>query len=193
MSSHWKWLFTAGMLVLGTGTAVAQSGSSTPSTGAGASGDAQVGFQRTANLSSEEMGAQGDSSVTRMDQASAAVGRRQTKAIADRDVVLAECLKDKVTQIDVAARSAREHRSAMRAFPANSAHEYSLIIILKQRVDQLTSEANQCIGKEASALGETNVTSFVDPTLPPDSNQAFFPTIDPPTLTTPPPCASCDR
>ena len=39
--------------------------------------------------------------------------------------------------------------------------------MLRQRGEQLTAEANQCIGEEAAFIGATNVSTTIDNTLPP--------------------------
>ena len=39
--------------------------------------------------------------------------------------------------------------------------------------DQLTAEANQCIGQEAAFLGATNVSFTVDNTLPPTEDAVY--------------------
>ena len=98
--------------------------------------------------------------------------RRQLEtARAQRDVVKTLCLNDKLNQIDVAIRSARERRQALE-LAANrkdadlANHEFTILTVLRQRADQLTAEANQCIGQEAGFVGDSAVTSTIDPNLP---------------------------
>jgi hypothetical protein len=47
--------------------------------------------------------------------------------------------------------------------------------VLKQRVEQLMTEANQCIGEEAAYTGATTTFTTIDPNLPPDENPTFPP------------------
>jgi hypothetical protein len=153
-------------LVVGQGVASAQAqGAATPAP------DAQAGLTRQVNLSPKEELAQADGYLNRMDGARTNVRRQLEQARAARDVVKTLCLNDKLNQIDVAIRSARERRQSLE-LAANrndvdlSNHEYTILSVLKQRSDQLTAEANQCIGKEAGFVGESAVTSTIDPNLP---------------------------
>ena len=50
--------------------------------------------------------------------------------------------------------------------PISASHEYTILTVLRQRVEQLGAEANQCIGEESAILGETEVTTTIDPNLP---------------------------
>jgi hypothetical protein len=62
--------------------------------------------------------------------------------------------------------------------------------VLRQRAEQLTAEANQCIGEEVAFVGQTQVTTQIDPNLPGQENTAFPPT-EPPIVSGPPHCTSC--
>jgi len=78
-----------------------------------------------------------------------------------RDVVRVQCLNDKLVQVDVALQSLRD-RQGQRNKPAER--------VLQQRIGQLGAEANQCIGEELAFVGETKVTTVVDPSLPTDDD-----------------------
>ncbi len=83
------------------------------------------------------------------------------------------CLNDKLNQIDVAIRSARERRRGLelavnRRDADLSNHEFTILTVLRQRTEQLTAEANQCIGQEAGFIGDSAVTATIDPNLPKD-------------------------
>jgi hypothetical protein len=89
------------------------------------------------------------------------------------------CLNDKLNQVDVAIRSGRERRqslelAAQRSDTDLSNHEFTILSVLRQRTDQLSAEANQCIGSEAGFVGESAVTSTIDSNMPRDP--AEFPT-----------------
>jgi hypothetical protein len=60
--------------------------------------------------------------------------------------------------------------------------------VLRQRVDQLTAEANQCIGQEAGFVGESAVTSTIDPNLP-QEDPSEYPNTD--IIVEVPACSSC--
>ena len=50
---------------------------------------------------------------------------------------------------------------------------FMILLVLRDRVEQLVKEANQCIGEEAGFIGESRVTLEVDPNIP-DNNPALL-------------------
>jgi hypothetical protein len=164
-----------GLLLAGAGSATAQGG------GGGAAGgtpDAQVGFQRQQQLSPQDKLAQADNILTRMDQASATVRRQLERARTQRDVVKSLCLNDKLSQIDVASRSAKDRQTALQAAVQRndaelSNHEFTIMTVLRQRSEQLVAEANQCLGEEVAFVGQTQVTTEVNPNLPFEETAGF--------------------
>lgn len=129
--------------------------------------DAQVGFQRNASLSPQEMIAEGTAAVTRMQNASGTVGRQLTQARGSRDVVKTLCLNDKLSQIDVTTRSAQDRLAALQAAVARgdlegAHHHFSILTAHRQHAEQVTAEANQCIGEEIAFVGATTTTTEID-------------------------------
>jgi hypothetical protein len=161
-----RWIGISAFVLAAAGSATAQqpaAGGSTP--------DAQVGFERRAQLSPQDELTQADAHLARMDQASATVRRQLEQARAARDVVKTLCLNDKLSQIDVAARSGRDRQAALQsAVQRNDVelanHEFTILTVLRQRAEQLSAEANQCIGEEVAFVGQTQVTTEIDPNLP---------------------------
>jgi hypothetical protein len=186
------------LLLAGAGSATAQGG------GAAGTPDAQVGFQRQPQLSPQDKLAQGDAILTRMDQASATVRRQLERARTQRDVVKSLCLNDKLSQIDVASRSAKDRQSALQAAVQRndaelSNHEFTIMTVLRQRSEQLVAEANQCLGEEVAFVGQTQVTTEVNPNLPIEETGGFTeepgfppagPPLEPQTTIPPPPVMS---
>ena len=155
--------------------------------------DGSVGMKRDVKLSPDEQLKAADAVLGRIDNASNTVRKQLEQARAQRDVVKSLCLNDKLTQIDVAARSGKDRREALRQAAARqdselATHEYTILMVLKDRVDQLIAEANQCIGEEAGFVGETKVTVTIDPNLPRE-DPAQYP--ENPIISVPPSCASC--
>lgn len=180
-----------GVLALGVlGVAYAQD-----ATPPGPAADSAVGMKRDVKLSPEDQLKQADSVLSRMDSAANQVRKQLEQARAQRDVVKTLCLNDKLTQIDVAGRSAKDRRDALRQASSRqdvelANHEYTILMVLKERVEQLVAEANQCIGEEAGFVGETRVTLSIDPNLPKE-DPALYP--ENPIIIIPPNCASCVR
>jgi hypothetical protein len=183
----------------GNATGNANGGNPTaPPAAAGAQGDpARVGFQRKVQLSPQDQVAEGERMLMRMELAASAIRRQLEQARAQRDVVKTLCLNDKLSQVDVAIRSARDRNSALKTAASRndselSNHEFTILTVLRQRAEQLTAEANRCIGEESAFVGDTKITTTIDPTLPVDDSTAF-PTPDPTLISEPPKCTSCSR
>jgi hypothetical protein len=158
-------------------------------------GDTSVGMQRQVNLTPKEQLAQADVFLARMGVTGTNVRHLLEQARATRDVVKTLCLNDKLNQIDVATRSARDRRTsldqaAQRSDPDLANHEFTILTVLRQRVEQLSAEANQCIGEEAVLFGETKIVTTIDPNLPHEDPSSYP---DNPIVSLPPPCASCIR
>jgi hypothetical protein len=183
-----KWIGGIATIAALTVPALAQTDSA--STGGG-----QVAFQKQQQLSPQQQLVESDSQIARMEQAAGNVRRQLEAARAARDVVKTLCLNDKLSQIDVAARSAKDRRQSLQlAIGRNDTelgnHEFTILTVLRQRVEQLTAEANQCIGEEATLIGESKITTTVDPTLPSDDDTTV-PFNDPNLVINPPSCTSC--
>jgi uncharacterized protein YqeY len=178
---------TAVALLLGHGIAAAQAQTGQPAP------DANAGVTRQVNLSPAEQVAQTEGFLARMDGSRTGVRRQLETARAQRDVVKTLCLNDKLNQLDVAIRSARERRDALDAAAKRSDadlanHEFTILTVLRQRSDQLTAEANQCIGQEAGFITDSAVTSTIDPNLP-QEDPSLYP--EPSVIVEPPACSSC--
>jgi hypothetical protein len=186
-----RWAAITAFVLAAAGPATAQQ----PAAGGAPAPDAQVGFERRQQLSPQDELAQADQAIARMDQASNAVRHQLEAARQARDVVKTLCLNDKLSQIDVAARSGRDRQAALQAaVQRNDAelanHEYAILTVLRQRAEQLSAEANQCIGEEVAFVGQTQVTTSVDPTLP-GGDMTSYPPTDPTLISAPPACITC--
>src|SRR4051812_46141999 len=88
------------------GIAAAQAGASGPVPEA-------TGLARQVNLSPADELKQSEAFLARMDGSRGVVRRQLETARAQRDVVKTLCLNDKLNQLDVAIRSARERRQSL--------------------------------------------------------------------------------
>jgi hypothetical protein len=148
--------------------------------------NAQVGFERRVDLSPQQEEAEAEVLLAQMQATAATTQRMLAQARLARDVVKTLCLNDKLSQVDVASRSAADRKASLHAAVARndrelSNHEFTILTVLKKRSEQLAAEANQCIGEEAAFIGATNVVTTVDTTLP-TGDQTDMPT----TSTAPP-------
>jgi len=158
--------------------------------------DAEVGFESRPQLTPQEEVTQSEVIAARIDAAASAVRKQLEVARAvEHDSVKTLCLNDKLSQLDVAFRSARDRRSDLTAAVQRSDiemsnHEFTILTVLRQRAEQLAAEAQQCIGAEVAFVGQTSVVADVNPSLPTEEG-AQFPPVDPSLVTGAPQCASC--
>jgi hypothetical protein len=187
LGSGLRWI-VAGAVVLGaSGSATAQPGTAPASPPAPSP---SLGFERRPQLSPQDELTQADAIISRMTQAAATVRRQLDTARQARDVVKSLCLSDKLSQIDVATRSAKDRQSALQAAAQRndaelSNHEFTMLTVLRQRAEQLTAEANQCIGEDLAFVGQTQVETEYPQGLPTDDTTQY-PATDPPFVYVPP-------
>jgi hypothetical protein len=169
-------IIPAGLLCLllgGLGVASAQTSTpnvtpdTTPATSSG-----------TEAVTPEQMRSQAQTFLPQMDQATQAVRRQLEQSRESRDVVKVLCLNDKLNQIDVAIRAARDRMPVLTAAldkndAENSRHEFAVLQVLRDRVRTLVQESNQCIGEEAGFVGESKVIVNIDPGIPSNDSTQF--------------------
>jgi hypothetical protein len=131
-----------------------------------------------------------------MDQSAQTVRRQLEQSREARDVVKVLCLNDKLNQIDVAIRAARDRVPILTSAldkneTENSRHEFAVLQVLRDRVRTLVQESNQCIGEEAGFVGESKVIVSIDPGIP-SNDPTLFPS-DTNTVFVPPNVASNTR
>ena len=187
--STFRWVAVTACVLGAAGSATAQSAG-------GAGADAQVGFEHKQNLSVQDQVSQAEQMIAHMDQSSGTVRRQLEAARAARDVVKTLCLNDKLSQIDVAARSARDRQASLQAAAQRNdaeltGHEFAIVTEHRRRSDQITAEANQCIGEEVAFVGQTQISVVIDPNIPTGGDMTDFPPSDvTPVPVTPPPPVS---
>ena len=170
------------------GIAGAQTGGASVNVGAGTGGtsagvNGQVGFSRQAQLTPQEELTQSDAILGRLQAGSTTVSKQLGEARGARDVVKVLCLNDKLSQMDVALRSAQERKGSLAAAAQGNNvelanHEFTILTVLKTRADQLQAEANQCIGEEAAFVGATQTRTTIDPDIP-TVDETPYPITDP--------------
>lgn len=137
-----------------------------------------LGLQQKVGLSPVEQAMEAQDIIARMDSSRGVVRRMLEEARSQRDVVKTLCLDDKLNQLDIALRNARDRKAAIDgAIQRNDAdlasHEFTVLGVLRQRGEQLVAEANLCIGKEAEILGQSAVIPSVDPSIA--DEPAYYP------------------
>jgi hypothetical protein len=154
--------------------------------------DSSTDATREVQLAPQEMAQEATKILEGMDAARRGVGRMLEEAKEERDVVKALCLEDKLSQMDIARRAAGDRSQSLgESVRLNdqelATHAYSILVVLNERVAQLSAEANQCIGVEAAFVGDSRVSVDIDPNIPDDPSG--YP--ENPIITAPPGCVSC--
>jgi len=147
-------------------------------------------------MTPQQMAAAAKSLLPTMDKSALVIRRELTMAREQKDVVKSLCLNDKLNQVDLAIRTATDRVAGLdAAAAANDAerarHQYTVVLVLNERVNTLVSEANQCIGEETGFVGESAVTVEVEgvPDVDP-SEQPNAPLVNqPPVVSAPEPTA----
>jgi len=172
----------AAILFVVLGVAAAPAGA--PSAGSGAPDPgAPVGTE----LSPPQMLAEVTAYVPQLEAGALRVREQVEQARVARDVVKLLCLRDKLSQIEVALASARDRAEALRGAAGRgdrevATHEFVVLNVLRDHVQAMVAEANQCIGEEEGFIGDSEVVMEVDPDIP-DEGADFF---DDPLLSVPP-------
>lgn len=101
------------------------------------------------SLSPQDQVAETDVFLSRMAAARTLTRQRLNDARDRAATVAVVCLDDKLNQMDVAIRSARERSQSLEACAARNDvdlcnHEFTILTVLRQRVERLAVEANQC-------------------------------------------------
>jgi len=126
----------------------------------------------TTATSPAEQRAQAVGHVARIEQASRRVRKMSDEAVrhGQQDMMKAQCLSDKVNQLQALATSAgarqKQHESAISGGDQDLAnHHFAALGTLRRRAEQLDTEANQCVGEGSVFKGDTNLTTTIDPNI----------------------------
>ena len=174
----------------GVGVAVAQEGSDAAPPAA--AGPKNVNGGQDVNISPQEMLGKVRGMIPEMEQLRGGVAQQLAEAKRKKDVVKSLCLDDKVKQMKLATDTAKDRvvdltSAVSQNDPDRSKHEFTVIQVLRERVQTLVAEAQQCIGEETGFVGNTDVTVEIDPAIP-NADPSDFP--DDPLVSEPPLLAS---
>lgn len=172
--------------IAGVGVAIAQERQVDSPAPANISGGADV------NLSPQQMLDRVRAIIPEMENLRGAVNAQLADAKKKKDVVKALCLDDKSKQMKLAIDTAKDRvldlsSAVSQNDPDRSKHEFTVIQVLRERVQTLVAEAQQCIGEETGFIGNTEVSVTIDPAIP-NADPSNFP--EDPIVSEPPVLAS---
>jgi hypothetical protein len=184
MKKPWAIACLCVVTLTGVGIAVAQE----PAGAAPAAAPKEVSGGADVSLSPQQMLDKVRGMIPEMEKLRATVSAQLLEAKKNRDVVKALCLDDKVKQMKLATDTAKDRvvdltSAVTQNDPDRSKHEFTVIQVLRERVQTLVAEAQQCIGEETGFVGNSDVVMTVDPAIP-DTDPSDFP--DDPLVSEPP-------
>lgn len=135
--------------------------------GAGAAPDAVVPLEKGSQLSLAEMTAQANRYLSDMNAVLATIRGLEDKAREEKDIIRANCVRDKLRKVESHIQYAQEAIRAMadaakRGDDNARDHEFSKLTLRHQKVTLLRDEAKACLGAEQAYVGPTDVQIKVD-------------------------------
>jgi hypothetical protein len=189
MKKPWAIACLCIVTVTGVGLAVAQEGAKADPPGP----PREVSGGGDVSLTPQQMLERVRAIVPEMEGLRGSVNAQLTEAKKNKDVVKALCLDDKVKQMKLATDTAKDRVVGLSSAvtqndPDRSRHEFTVIQVLRERVQTLVAEAQQCIGEETGFVGNSEVVVNIDPAIP-DADPSDFPedplVSEPPVLSSP--------
>jgi hypothetical protein len=123
-------------------------------------------------------------SVSRMKDVLKDSLKKLQEARASNDVVKLNCVNEKLTQIKGLLRISEQadvalQESVARREAAAADHEYNKVTIASQKVDQLRTEAESCIGQLAFRTDDEQQIQVSEPAYVPQADTALPVTVEP--------------
>ncbi|NMB76088.1 MAG: hypothetical protein GYA21_13285 [Myxococcales bacterium] len=150
-------------------------------------------FERAAALPDAEKIERSAQYLAEMKQILGTVLKLLKEARDEKDVIKVNCVNEKLTSIKGLMRISEQADMALQEAVAKgesdtSAHEFHKLVISHQKIKILKTEAEQCVGELAFAVGKTNVEIEVDRDVVPQEDPTMIPLPDTPVVR--PPAAS---
>ena len=128
-------------------------------------------MQEAPTITGPQMLAQGRQYRKDIEGIRAHIQNQADSAKEDKDVIRLNCLLDKLTQLGAREKSMEQslqslEEAVMRQAASDQLHEYTRITIIHQKVEELRTEADACVGAETNYVGPTKVTTETPPGLP---------------------------
>lgn len=132
--------------------------------------EAVLPTEARANLTPAEMVEEAERTQTGATQLSSRVSSMLDEARRDQDIIRVTCLNDKLTQVNANGRTLDQRVTNLQDAVASSDagranHEYTVIVVIGQKLAVLDREAQQCIGQDVFETGAT----LVEMTVPSDT------------------------
>ena len=197
MRAHWfSASSTIAALLLSVPAAIAQdpatSGGGVQRTAAPGSPQGEIGVQARAAVTPEEQLTQATAINRRAGQLAERLSKMLDEARREKDILRANCVNRKLTEVNANTRNVEQRTRALREAAtagdeARRSHEYTVLTVLAQKLEQLDQEATQCLGQSLYEPGASQIVTTIQsgsPTLDPTFIEPS--TAVPPSVTVPP-------
>jgi hypothetical protein len=181
------------------GAQVSPGGTTATGTATGAApgaGPTQVeigGVQTRAAVTPQEQVAQSDAIARRANQLAERLSKMLDESRREKDIMRANCVNRKLTEVNANTRNIDQRSRALKDAAASGddarrSHEYTVLTVLAQKLDQLDQEATQCLGQSVYEPGASQVVTTIANDSPSFDPSVIDPsTAAPPSITVPPP------
>ena len=135
--------------------------------------DGAADLSKLDSLTPEQTLSQSQKYMSKMRETQTNIQKLQDQARSKKHIIKLNCVSDKLVQVKghlaVADQSFTAlNTAAARGDDAGRKHEYTRMTILFEKVTVLGTEAENCIGEDASYIGSTKVDVDIDPNIPDD-------------------------
>lgn len=177
-------------------TSAPRATATTSSTSTSTSTSTQVeigGVQKRAAVTPQEQAAEADEIQRRAGQLAERLTKMLDESRRDKDIMRANCVNRKLTEVNANTRNIEQRARALKDAAATNdearrGHEYTVLTVLGQKLDQLDSEATQCLGQSVYEPGQSQIVTTIQQGSPTLNPSVIDPaTAAPPSFTVPPP------
>lgn len=184
----------AGNVGVQAGGSVKATPTAAPSAAGNTSTQVEIGgVQTRAAVTPEEQTAQAGVISRRAEQLATRLTKMLDESRRDKDIMRANCINRKLTEVNANTRNVEQRTQALKTAAATNdearrSHEFTVLTVLAQKLDQLDQEATQCLGQSVYEPGASQIVTTIQggsPTLNPSTIDPA--TAAPPSVFVPPP------
>jgi len=122
-------------------------------------------------LTNEEILAQAETISRRAGQLAERLSKMLDEARRDRDIMRANCINRKLTEVNANIRNVEQRARALRdaitaGDGARKSHEYTVLTVLSQKLEQLDQEATQCLSQIVYEPSASQIVSTISANMP---------------------------
>lgn len=126
----------------------------------------EIGSVRLPVLTNEDKLSFAESALRRAGQLAERLSKMLDEARREKDIMRANCINRKLTEVNANTRNVEQRQRALRdaiaiGDDARAGHEYTVITVLSQKLEQLDQEATQCLGQSVFEPGASHIVTTI--------------------------------